>query len=299
MKRIFLTLLFAITVFLPLPAQIAAVELSEGSSKNEVEDIIVVFKMHFDIGYTDWAESVLQDYATRMMDETLSSVEKTDGLPARERFIWTLPGWPMKYILENTTPERRARVEDAIRNGRLKVHALPFTFETEASDMETLVRGLSFSSDINTKFGQPLARAAKLTDVPSHSWFLPTLLTHAGVKFLHIGCNPGSTSPDLPVLFWWEGPDGSRLLTFNWAEYYGSGVMPPENWPYKTWLAMIHTHENTGAPTPESVAAILAEAREKAPGVNVRIGQLEDFYDCIIRENPEKSAPRTHTGRAG
>ena len=287
MKRIFLTLLFAITVFLPLPAQIAAVELSEGSSKNEVEDIIVVFKMHFDIGYTDWAESVLQDYATRMMDETLSSVEKTDGLPARERFIWTLPGWPMKYILENTTPERRARVEDAIRNGRLKVHALPFTFETEASDMETLVRGLSFSSDINTKFGQPLARAAKLTDVPSHSWFLPTLLTHAGVKFLHIGCNPGSTSPDLPVLFWWEGPDGSRLLTFNWAEYYGSGVMPPENWPYKTWLAMIHTHENTGAPTPESVAAILAEAREKAPGVNVRIGQLEDFYDCIIRENPD------------
>lgn len=29
---------------------------------------------------------------------------------------------------------------------------------------------------------------------------------------------------------------------------YGSGVLSPANWPYKTWLAMIHTHENTGAP---------------------------------------------------
>lgn len=287
MKRILLILILALSVFYPLSAQIAAVKLSEESSTNEVEDIIIVFKMHFDIGYTDWAESVLQDYVTEMTDHTLSSIEKTSRIPLQERFVWTLPGWPMKYILENTTPERNSHLEDAIRNNRLKVHALPFTFETEASDIETLVRGLRFSSDINRKFGQPLARAAKLTDVPSHSWFLPTLLTHAGVKFLHIGCNPGAASPELPILFWWEGPDGSRLLTFNWAEYYGSGVMPPENWPYKTWLAMIHTHENTGAPTPESVSAIIAEAKEKAPGANIRIGQLEDFYDCIIRENPD------------
>ena len=61
------------------------------------------------------------------------------------------------------------------------------------------------------------------------------------------------------------------------AEYYGSGVLPPATWKYKTWLAMIHTHENTGAPTPEDVAAVLKEAREKAPNARIRIGQLEDF----------------------
>ena len=36
---------------------------------------------------------------------------------------------------------------------------------------------------------------------------------HGGIDFLHIGCNTASSSPDLPTLFWWEGPDGSRLLT--------------------------------------------------------------------------------------
>jgi hypothetical protein len=45
------------------------------------------------------------------------------------------------------------------------------------------------------------ARDAKMSDVPSHSWILPTLLTHAGVNFLHIGCNPASRSPQVPMFF--------------------------------------------------------------------------------------------------
>ena len=268
-------------------SQIAAVDVDKGTEKSSVDEVVIVFKMHFDIGYTDWAESILQKYATSMMDETLRSVKETGTLPPEDRFVWTLPGWPMKYMLENVSDIYKPALDAALKTGRFKVHALPFTFETESSDLETLVRGMNFSSQINRQYGFPLPRGAKLTDVPSHSWILPTLLTHAGVKFLHIGCNSGSTSPDVPTLFWWEGPDGSRLLTFNWAEYYGSGVLPPANWPYKTWLAMIHTHENTGAPKPEEVAAVLKEAREKLPNAKIRIGQLEDFYDALMKENPE------------
>lgn len=37
-----------------LKAQIAAIDVDKGAEKVEVEDIIIVFKMHFDIGYTDW-----------------------------------------------------------------------------------------------------------------------------------------------------------------------------------------------------------------------------------------------------
>lgn len=287
MKRQFILSVWIFILSLSsLNAQIAAIDVDKGTEKVEVEDIIIVFKMHFDIGYTDWSESILQKYTTSMMDETLRSVEETGKLPKEDQFVWTLPGWPMKYIMENTSEVYKSGIEKALKDGRFKVHALPFTFETESSDLETLVRGMSYSSQINRKYDQPLVRGAKLTDVPSHSWILPTLLTQAGVKILHIGCNPGSVSPDIPTLFWWEGPDGSRLLTFNWAEYYGSGVLPPVTWKYKTWLAMIHTHENTGAPTPEDVAAVLKEAREKAPNARIRIGQLEDFYDALMKENP-------------
>ena len=225
----------------------------ESDYKGPVTDIIVVFKMHFDIGYTQWAEGVLQQYSGPMLEKTLQAIVETSKLPENEQFVWTVPAWPLKYMLENCSPELKSGLEKAIKDERIIPHALPFTFETEASDLENLVRGLNYASDINRKYGLPLSREAKLTDVPSHSHVIPALLRNAGVDILHIGCNPGSASPDVPALFWWEGPDGSRLLTFNWAEYYGSGIMPPKDWKYKTWLAMIHTHENTGAPSPRKL----------------------------------------------
>ena len=280
-------LILFVFINITLGAQISDPEISDGAVSNKVTDIVVVFKMHVDIGYTDWAEGVLQKYVGNMLDETLASIDETSALPKPEQFVWTIPGWPLKYMLENCTEEKKVKLEKAIKEGRIIPHALPGTFETEASDLENLVRGLSYTSGINKRFNLPQARDAKLTDVPSHSHALPTVLTNAGIDFLHLGCNPGSTAPDLPILFWWQGPDGSKLLTFYWAEYYGSGILPPKNWPHKTWLAMIHTHENSGAPSPGEVAELLLTAKEEMPDVNVKIGRLSDFYDLLMKENPK------------
>ena len=84
-------------------------------------------------------------------------------------------------MLENSSSENREKLGKAVAKGRIVPHALPATYETEASDLETLVRGLSITSEINHKFGLPEARDAKLTDVPSHSWALPTVLKNAGI----------------------------------------------------------------------------------------------------------------------
>ena len=51
-----------------LKAQIAAIDVDKGAEKVEVEDIIIVFKMHFDIGYTDWSESILDFYRFDLTD---------------------------------------------------------------------------------------------------------------------------------------------------------------------------------------------------------------------------------------
>jgi hypothetical protein len=285
MRHILLATSFLL--FTNLFAQTGIEPANNGPVQNQVTDIVVVFKMHVDIGYTSWAEGVLQKYSHEMLEETLKSIDITSSLPESEQFVWTIPGWPLKYMLEHSSPENKARLEKAVREGRIVPHALPFTFETEASDLENLVRGLSITSEINKARGLPPARDAKQTDVPSHSHILPTVLKNAGVDFLHLGCNPGSASPDVPVLFWWQGPDGKRLLTFYWAEYYGSGILPPKDWPHKTWLAMIHTHENTGAPKPEEVAELLKTAKKEMPGVNIKIGRLSDFYDLLIKEKPD------------
>jgi hypothetical protein len=256
----------------------------------EVREVVITFKTHFDIGYTDLAGNVVQRYRTTMIDQALKMVEQNHDLPPQQQFVWTIPGWPMTKILEDwkgQTPQRKQQIMQAFKDGRFVVHGLPFTTHTELLEPEDLVRGLGFTSQLSRDAGLALPRDAKMTDVPCHSWILPTLLRHAGIEFLHLGCNSASSSPEVPPLFWWEGPDGSRLLTMYSAAGYGTGLVPPADWPYRTWLALEHTGDNHGPPTPEEVKKLFAEAAQKLPGVKVRIGRLSDFADAILAEQAE------------
>jgi hypothetical protein len=255
----------------------------------KVEQVVVVFKTHFDIGYTDMASNVVARYRTSMIDQALGVVDQNRELPPDRQFVWTLPGWPLHQILADwpgQSPNRRRRVLDAFRQGRFVVHALPFTTHTELLEAEDLVRGLGFATRLSRDAGLALPRDAKMTDVPCHSWILPTLLRHAGVDFLHLGCNAASRSPRVPALFWWEGPDGSRLLTMYTAESYGTDLVPPAGWPHKTWLALTHTGDNHGPPTPDEVRKLMTRAAEQLPGVKIKIGRLSDFADALLAEHP-------------
>ncbi|NEW81554.1 MAG: hypothetical protein GZ094_04210 [Mariniphaga sp.] len=253
----------------------------------KVKEVIVVFKTHFDIGYTDWSDNVIYNYSTSMVTGALDIIDQSKQLPSNQQFKWTVSGWPMKEMLSKSKPEVKLRIEKAIKDGNFQVHGMPFTFETEASDLEPLVRSLSYSSKINKDAGLSLPIDAKQTDVPGHSWILPTILSNAGIKFLHIGCNAASKSPEVPLLFWWEGPDKSRLMTMYFGPYYGTSPAPPEGWPYQTWMAIIHTNDNTGAPSFDEFKKALKDIEEKNPGAKVRTGSMADFYNAIIREKPE------------
>ncbi len=260
------------SLFLPFRAQ------------SQVQEIVVVFKTHFDIGYTDLVTNILTRYRTQFVDQALDVVAHSRSLPAEQQFTWTVPGWPLKEMLwPGQTPERRRKILQAMQEGRLVFNAMPFSLETESLELEDLTRGLKFSADLARENGLPLPRAGKMTDVPEHTWVMPTLLKHAGVDFLQIGCNGGSVPMQVPPLFWWEGPDGSRLLT-SYSQDYGTYLIPPKDWPYRTWLALLVSVDNSGPPTPAAVAKLLAQAARELPGVKIKFGRLEDFYDAIMAE---------------
>lgn len=262
---------------------------SKAQEHAEVDEIILVFKTHVDIGYTDLAKNVMKKYQTETIDKALDVVDRNRNMPADQQFVWTLPGWPLEKISENwngQNPERLDRINTALQDGHFVPHALPFTTHTEMLAPECLVRGLGYSSKLARTLHKPLPTGAKMTDVPSHSWILPTLLKNAGVNFLHLGCNGASMPPQLPYLFWWEGPDGSRLLTMYSTEY-GSELFPPKDWPCKTWLAMLMRGDNQGPPQPEELKQLLDKIHKEMPGVKVTVGELGDFGDRIMQENPE------------
>ena len=90
----------------------------------------------------------------------------------------------------------------------------------------------------------------------------------------------------VPRLFWWEGPDGSRILC-NYTPDYGSGLKPPAGWPSKNYLAMEMTGDNHGPPSPADVERMRQQARQNLPGVHVHFGTLDDFARAVIAEKPE------------
>jgi hypothetical protein len=99
----------------------------------QIDEVIVVFKTHFDIGYTALAREVVQNYRTSMIDRALAVCDQTRALPQEQQFVWTVPGWPMHQILwPGQEPDRRRRIEAAIGEGRLVWHALPGSLHTES-----------------------------------------------------------------------------------------------------------------------------------------------------------------------
>ena len=263
----------------------ALVSLAAAHAANpRLKEIVVVFKTHFDIGFTDLATNVLTRYRTTFVDKAMKLIDDSQSLPLDRQFVWTMPGWPLEQMLwPGQTPERRAEILRALKGGRLALHALPFNTETESLDLEDLVRGMEFSTRLSRDNGLPLPRAAKMTDVPEHTWIMPTLLKHAGVNFFQIGCNGGSAVMHVPPLFWWEGPDGSRVLT-SYSQRYGTQLLPPDDWPYRTWLALIVAGDNHGPPSAVEVDKLLKQAAEELPGAKIKFGRLEDFYDAILPE---------------
>ena len=251
-------------------------------NKARLERVYIVYKTHFDIGYTSTAHDVVHEYRTEMTDRLIEAIEKNKDQPKERQFVWTLSGFPMQQILwEGQSPERRARIEQAIRDGNIAIHALPYTIHTETAEAEDLVRGLGISSTLARTYGRPLSISGKSTDVPGQSWILPTLMAHAGIRFFHMGGPVVNFAFSLPPVFWWEGPDGSRVLTF-YNDDYGIPALPPADWPYKTWVHLAMTGDNQGPPSPDAVGEDLEFYRKR--GIVAQVGTLDDFFNEFAKE---------------
>ena len=88
---------FAFRVLLPALIAAAALPAWAGNTSRwpKLEEVVVVSKTHFDIGFTDLASRVVDRYRTSMADQALKLVDESRGLPPDQQFAWTLAGWPM------------------------------------------------------------------------------------------------------------------------------------------------------------------------------------------------------------
>ncbi|MDD3411133.1 MAG: DUF5054 domain-containing protein [Eubacteriales bacterium] len=249
-----------------------------------VEKVYLVFKTHFDIGFTALAEDVLRYYSGEMLEKVVRTCEDTQRL-GDLRYIWTVPSWPLQVMERQCAPELRARMDALEKNGQLVWHALPYTSHYDFTSIEEAIWGLRYARELSQEHGKALCQAGKLTDVPGAGWMLPEILSQAGIRFLHMGCNEFACPPDVPPLFWWEAPSGRRVLTMYNKSGYGTPLCPPEGWPFKAWMALMNTQDNCGPQSAEILEQLLEKVHARYPEAEVVSGTLDDFWNELSRQD--------------
>lgn len=173
--------------------------------------IAVVPHEHLDIGFTDYPARVAELHS-QSVDEAISLIKKNPD------FRWTLDGyWVAQQYLAGRSPEKQKQFLEYIRDGKIIVPPQYANQETGTASLEGLIRSLYGSHEFAQENQIPVG-AAHIVDVPSYTWSYASVLNGAGQKYFAAASN----SWRAPILllgrwnekspFYWEGPDGSRVL---------------------------------------------------------------------------------------
>ncbi|MEN9935077.1 MAG: hypothetical protein RLZZ387_1656 [Chloroflexota bacterium] len=243
------------------------------SAENGVERVHLVFKTHLDLGFTDYAGRVEEQYFTDFIPRALATAAELRRRGGEERFVWTTGSWLVYEYLERAGAAERRVMEEAIAAGDMAWHALPFTLHTELADESLFAFGLELSQELDRRFGRRTV-AAKMTDVPGHTRGIVPLLAAAGVELLHLGVNASSTPPDVPPVFVWRSPGGAEVAVMYQRGGYGD-VVPVAG--LGAALAFAHTNDNHGPQGADEVAAEHAALRARFPAARVAASTMDAF----------------------
>lgn len=243
----------------------------------------LVFKTHLDIGFTDHAEKVRRQYHERFIPQAIETgAHFYAENPEEPKFIWTTGAWLIWDHLNSRSPAEVTALEQAIERGLIRWHGLPFTTHTELMSADLFRAGLSYSQELDRRFGKQTI-AAKMTDVPGHTLGMVPLLAEAGIRFLHLGVNTASPPPEVPDVFRWRAPDGAEVVVM-YQRSYGETYFPEG---FDDGLSFAHTQDNIGPQSVPQTAEAYRDMRRLEPGAIIRAATLED-YGAILWEKRER-----------
>jgi hypothetical protein len=244
----------------------------------EIKRVLVVFKCHFDAGFIDTQANVVHRYFAEFFPkaiETAEQLSRSKG-PDHANYTWTTGSWLLYEYLEQASPDDRKKMEQAIHDGFIAWHALPFSWQTELMDPSLISGAIALSQSLDQRFGRKTT-GAKMTDVPGHTRGLVSPLAAAGVKFLDIGVNDASTPAVLPPLFRWQDPAGAQLVVSYHPSYGTIQIVPGSDLAY----AVVMADDNAGPHSPEEIAATYLNLRKRFPNAEIRATDLTHIADAV------------------
>ena len=243
-----------------------------------IKKIIVIFKTHLDIGFTDFSENVTKKYMESYLPGAAAAAKELKEKNGDARLVWTTGSWLIEEYLRTHTGTEGDAVRKCIENGDICWHGLPFTTHTELMSTELFEYGLSISQKLDKTFGKKTI-AAKMTDVPGHTKAIIPFLKKAGIEFLHIGVNPASSVPCVPPLFRWQADNGDMITVMYQTDYGRFAAIEGTD----TAVYFAHTGDNLGVQSTEKIEEIFEKIHTEYPDAEVKAGNLNDLA-LAVRE---------------
>ena len=239
------------------------------------KEVLVIFKTHLDIGFTDYAAVVKDRYINEFIPNAIRV-----GYELRDTdtpFVWTTGSW---LIWEALKQDEDGSVKRAIEDGIIRWHALPCTTHTELMTEKLFEYGLSLSQRLDKHFNKHTI-AAKMTDVPGHTIGMIPPMRRAGIEFLHIGVNTATPLPPVPPVFKWRCDDDE--ITVIYQTGYGE---PMEFDDFVIYFA--HTQDNKGPQSGAEIIKLYDKIKSEYPGCDIKAATLDD---AAVRLRSVKNLP--------
>ena len=141
------------------------------------------------------------------------------------------------------------------------------------------------------------SRVAFLPDSFGHPYTLPQIFQQCGLEYF-LFWRPIGAEVDLPSnLFWWEGPDGTRMLSARVETYNSSPNQvvdtlnasidwrPPNA---DEWIVVYGVGNHGGGPTKKAIAN-MRELMDSPEWPTIQMGSIEGFFERAVQ--PERQHP--------
>ncbi len=304
---------FAVTEFAADTAAKATVTLGRGATVRAVRmtprrkfTVYVAPHNHLDIGFTDYQPKI-EELQNRNFDRLLEEMREDASLRFSADGVW-----PVEQFLRTRTEAARKEFLEQVRAGRMAVPAQYANLMLGGTSLETMVRSLYAGKALNATAGRP-ADYANITDVPAYPWAYASVLHAAGVKYFAAGANDdrgpqplyGRWQTHSP--FWWEGPDGGKVLmayTRQYSQLWFICGLPPRQAGCREGLpAFFQTFEQPGyLPDKLLMFGSQLENTDVIPGdgrfvqewnaknawPRLQMATFRDYFEAIEREFGDK-----------
>ena len=275
---------------------LARFEKSIGVSLEELEPIQAFAKeytlhltanAHIDLAWLwRWKETV------QICHDTFSSV--VDKMQ-RYSFTFTQSQAQTYKWIEERYPDLFREIQKAVRQGKWEiVGGMWAEPDCNLIDGESWVRQILYGRKY---FKERFAQDAKIAWNPDsfgYNWSMPQIYKESGFNFFitqKIGWNDTNIFPY--HLFWWQSPDGSRILTYFPYERYNFTIQPYRfidllkqfefNTGLRDMMILFGIGDHGGGPTEE----ILLEA-EKLKDIfiypQVKYGTAKEYFNRIVKK---------------